>query len=262
MFVPPTIRKPKEYLEARRLRGTEGLPYKRIAAKLGVSSCSVYLWTNDIPITDEQRRRNLQHQSPGTETVMKRAAAWAELNRERRRGYQREGRERAMAGDPLHLAGCMLYWAEGAKGRNVVKFVNSDPQMMRFFRQFLGESLGVGPEGMTVRLHVYLGNGLTIGEIEDFWLKTLDLPRSCLRGHTINPLPTSSSGTKRNKLPYGVCTLAVHKTQLLQHIYGAIQEYAGFDEPRWLDGPKTKSYPRKSQPDSVRGFHLGSVQDG
>lgn len=23
---------------------------------------------------------------------------------------------------------------------------------------------------------------------------------------------------------------------MLQHIYGAIQEYAAFDEPRWLDG--------------------------
>jgi hypothetical protein len=29
-------------------------------------------------------------------------------------------------------------------------------------------------------------------------------------------------------------------THLVQHIYGAIQEYAGFDEPRWLDGPPRK----------------------
>jgi hypothetical protein len=40
-----------------------------------------------------------------------------------------------------------------------------------------------------------------------------------------------------------VCTLTVAKsTHLVQHIYGAIQEYARFEEPRWLDGP-----PRKSQ---------------
>jgi hypothetical protein len=24
-------------------------------------------------------------------------------------------------------------------------------------------------------------------------------------------------------------------TRIVQHIYGAIQEYAGFEEPRWLD---------------------------
>ena len=27
---------------------------------------------------------------------------------------------------------------------------------------------------------------------------------------------------------------------LVQHIYGAIQEYGGFEEPRWLDGPARK----------------------
>jgi hypothetical protein len=59
-----------------------------------------------------------------------------------------------------------------------------------------------------------------------------------LRKHTLNHLPTSSSGGKKNKLPYGVCALRVlRSTRIVQHIYGAIQEYAGFEEPRWLDGP-------------------------
>jgi hypothetical protein len=82
---------------------------------------------------------------------------------------------------------------------------------------------------------VYLGNGLSIAQIEDYWLAALDLPRSCLCKHSIDFKPTSSSGLKRNKLPYGVCTVRVHSTQIVQHIFGAIQEYGGFDEPRWLD---------------------------
>jgi hypothetical protein len=55
-----------------------------------------------------------------------------------------------------------------------------------------------------------------------------------LRKHTLNHMPTSSSGRARNKLPYGVCTVYVHSTRVVQHIYGAIQEYGGFDEPAWL----------------------------
>ena len=43
-------------------------------------------------------------------------------------------------------------------------------------------------------------------------------------------------------------TLAVHDTQLVQHIYGAIQEYAGFEEPRWLDGPPRKPKPTAEPP--------------
>jgi hypothetical protein len=157
--------------------------------------------------------------------------------------YQQEGRERARRGDPIHMAGCMLYWAEGSKQRNRLTFANSDVEMVRFFSRFLMECLGVAPTDCRVRLNVYTNNGLPLKEIERHWLRALELPRSCLRGHSLNSYPTSSSGKRRRKLPYGVCSLTVARsTHIVQHIYGAIQEYAGFEEPRWLDGP-----PRKSQ---------------
>ena len=129
----------------------------------------------------------------------------------------------------------MLYWAEGAKGRNTVKFVNSDPQMVWFFRRFLTEALAVEVDKIAMALNVYTTNGLSIEEIERYWLELLELPDSSVRKHTLNHLPTSSSGKAKNKLPFGVCALVVHSSRVVQHIYGAIQEYAGFDEPAWLD---------------------------
>ena len=215
------------------------MPIKRIASRLGVSPSSVLYWTRDIALTPEQRERNrsgpLGPQSP--EWIMQRAEAIRRSGRVRREAYQHTGRVRAHVGDALHQAGCMLYWAEGAKSRNTVKICNSDPHMLVFFRRFLTEGLMVDPAQLRLSLHVYLGNGLSVREIERYWLNRLDLPRSCLRKHAINPLPTSSSGRKKHKLPYGVATLTLHSTEVVQHIYGAIQEYAGFDEPRWLDGP-------------------------
>jgi hypothetical protein len=221
--------KRNERRKARRLRSEFGLPMKQIAAWLDVSPASVHLWTKDIQITEEQAQRNLQL---SRERFAKR---WVEINRERRRTWQEEGRARARHADPVHEAGCMLYWAEGAKHRNTLTFANSDRMMMRFFWRFLRDCFDVSPQRVTIRLNVYLGNGLALAEIENAWLDALDLPRSCLRGHTINHYPTSSSGQKKNRLPYGVCQLRLHSTPVLQHIYGAIQEYAGFDEPRWLD---------------------------
>jgi hypothetical protein len=71
-------------------------------------------------------------------------------------------------------------------------------------------------------------------------------PQRLNAGPSTNHYPTSSSGKKRRKLPYGVCTLTLAKsTHLVQHIYGAIQEYAGFEEPRWLDGPPRKPQRKK-----------------
>jgi len=230
-------RKPEKRAEARRLRTELGLPYKQIAHRLSVSPHSVHNWTRDISISDEQRRRNLAHMTPQSEVVMKRAATWRAVNRARRLGYQMEGRARAKMGDPLHQAGCMLYWAEGSKSRNCVVLANSDPHMVRFFREFVSTCFEIQPDRFYFRLNVYLDNGLSITEVEDHWCATLALPRVCIRKHSINHFPTSSSGRKKNRLPFGVCTLGLNETRLVQHIYGAIQEYANFEEPRWLDGP-------------------------
>ena len=215
---------------------------KQIAALLGVSVSSVSIWTRDIEITAEQRQRNIKRGRPAA------VEKWIAKHRLRRSASQREGRERARLNDPLHLAGCMLYWAEGAKGRNTVNFANSDMPMVKLFCRFLRECLGVTNDRITLRLNVYMGNGRSIREIEDHWLRQLELPRSALRGHTLNHLPTSSSGKKKNRLPYGVAQIRVLKsTHLMQHILGAIQEYGGFDAPRWLDGPpaKEKAVPRR-----------------
>ena len=249
-------RKPNERREARRLR-RQGEPFKRIAAQLAVSVSTVHGWTRDIELTEEQKVQNLRGprgpQNPAH--IARRTESWRKKNRDRRRTYQEEGRKRARLREPLHIAGCMLYWAEGTKDRNVLKFVNSDPAMVCFFATFLKSCLGVKPEEFRIRLNVYTNNGLGLREIEDFWLACLELPRTCLRGHSLNHYPTSSSGAKRS-LPYGVCTLTVAKsTHLVQHIYGAIQEYAGFEEPRWLDGPPRKSqagrYRKRLPPDEL-----------
>lgn len=239
MFVGTgTPRKPKQRAEARRLRKAEGLSLKRIAAKLDVSPSSVLYWTRDIELSPEQHRRNLVERGPlDPEVIRQRTEGLRRAGRARRAKYQQEGRRKARMREPLHFAGCMLYWAEGSKEKNAVKFCNSDPHMLALFREFLVHSLEIPAHKINLNLHVYLGNGLSISEIEEHWLRALRLPQSSIRKHQINPLPTSSSGRKKRRLPYGVVTLTVHSTQLIQHIFGAIQEYGGFEAPRWLDGP-------------------------
>lgn len=240
-----------ERTEARRLRRDHGMKLRAIAIRLGVALGTVHRWTSDVELTDEQRLRNRAGPaiSPGSAHMAMMATSRSERSRELRRGYQAEGRRRARGGDPLHQAGCMLYWAEGAKDRNSVVFANSDRTMIVHFVRFLRDAMGVAPEDITIRLNVYLTNGLTLREVEDHWLWALALPRANLRKPMINHTPTSSSGRKRNKLPYGVCTVRVKRsTALVQHIYGAIQEYAGFEEPRWLDGPPRRGSSPRERP--------------
>ena len=70
--------------------------------------------------------------------------------------------------------------------------------------------------------------------IEQFWLDELELPRTCLRKSAVNIYSRYSKRLRQNKLPYGTCRLIVCDVRIAQHLYGAIQEYGGFDRPEWL----------------------------
>lgn len=223
-----------ERARARLLRSSEGRSIKDIARTLGVSRSSVSRWVRDIELTPDQhealRLRNpiYNRQLAGTSAVSARC-------RDMRRSHQQHGRELARRGDPIHAAGCMLYWAEGAKERNQVHFTNSDPEMMRFFGEFLRRYFPVHPDDFRVTCHLFADHRARQREIERFWLETLDLPESCLRRSIVNVYSRHSKKKRQNRLPYGTCRLVVSRTSVVQSLYGSIQEYAGFERPHWLD---------------------------
>lgn len=112
-------------LEARHLRSVEARSIKEIAQTVGASQSSVSLWVRDIELSGRQRAQLVDRAR-----VRRNKSRMAHF-RARRVESQRHGRKAARATDPLHVAGCMLYWAEGSKSRNSVQFVNSDPDMVR-----------------------------------------------------------------------------------------------------------------------------------
>jgi hypothetical protein len=106
--------------------------------------------------------------------------------------------------------------------------------MLRFFGRFLRECYGVPDERMRVWCNLFADHAERQREIEDFWLGVLELPRSCLTKSTVNHYSPASKRKRVNMLPYGTCRLSVSSTALVQSIFGAIQEYAGFDRPEWV----------------------------
>jgi len=226
--------KPEKQKKAREMR-KQGQSVTGIAKKLGVAKSSVSKWTRDIVLTPEQEA-NLRNSNERRKAQKKGARANVRIHREKRIRYQDAGRAKAREGDPLHLAGCMLYWAEGKKSRSSVSFVNSDVNMMVFFIHFLRESLKIKEEKISFRIIAYLGNGLTEDDIITYWMEHLQLTEENRNKCRFNDQPASSKQRGR-KLLYGVCEVTYSSTELMQGIYGAIQEYAGFDYPDWLDIP-------------------------
>jgi len=128
----------------------------------------------------------------------------------------------------------MLFWAEGSRNRNSVEFVNSDPVMVSYFLYFIRACFGVPDAKVRVTCNLFADHSERQHEIEQYWLDNLKLPRTSLRKSTVNRYSKYSKKKRRNKLPYGTCRLTVCDTRIVQSIYGAIQEYAGFDREEWL----------------------------
>jgi hypothetical protein len=137
--------------------------------------------------------------------------------------------------DTSYAAGCMLYWAEGSKQRNVLAIANADPELLVCFVGFLRHHFDVPEDRILVRCNMFADHADRQHEIEAFWLTRLALPRTSLRKSAVNVYSKYSKKKRTNKLPFGTCTLVVNSTRIVQTIYGSIQEYGGFERPEWLD---------------------------
>jgi transcriptional regulator with XRE-family HTH domain len=226
--------KTEERTTARQLRQLEGRSIKEIAALVGVSVSSVSHWVRDIELTDAQVAA-LVARNPALNGQLTGVTIRSAQARAVREACQAEGRALARRRDPLHAAGCMLYWAEGSKSRNAVQFTNSDPAMVAFFVGFLRTCYQLPDEAFRVACNLFADHVADRTRIEQFWLDTLHLPRSCLRKSIVNVYSKHSQRKRRNVLPYGTCRVCVHRTAVVQSIYGSIQEYGGFERSGWLD---------------------------
>jgi transcriptional regulator with XRE-family HTH domain len=226
-----SVMKTDEQRQARELRA-QGCSVKEIERQLDVARSSVSLWVRDVPLGEEQRRVLAARVTEGR---LQAAVRKAQAARRVRAGYQRDGRRLARERGTLYASGCMLYWAEGAKGRNAVQISNSDPELLSLFVRFLRDHFGVEDNAFRIHCHLFTDHLDHQREVEQFWLEQLGLTSMSLRKSVVNTYSKYSQKKRANKLPYGTCKLVVYSTRIVQTIYGSIQEYGGFDRPEWLD---------------------------
>ncbi len=151
--------------------------------------------------------------------------------------YQNAGREmvKRYKNDPLFMGGCMMHWAEGAKDKNRLSICNTDPYFLMLWLKFIQRFFNTESSDVILHVHCYLDNGKTQRQIEAYWLKKLDLPRSSLRKTVLITKHKFSTGAKKNRHPHGIAHLSVYSTEIIQQIWGAIKAYALIDNDRWLD---------------------------
>jgi len=216
------------------MRRDEGAPIKEIARRVGVAASSVSRWVRDIELTAAQEQELLRR-NPAYNRQLSGTVIQAANRRAERIAYHEEGRCLALRGDSCHVAGSMLYWAEGEKDRNALRFYNSDPEMVRFFVVFLKTYFDLRDEEIRITCNLFADHVQRQREIEQFWLEVAQLPESSLGKSYVNVYSKHSKKKRTNRLPYGTVRVTVCRTRVVQSIFGSIQEYAGFEREAWLE---------------------------
>jgi hypothetical protein len=107
--------------------------------------------------------------------------------------------------------------------------------MIRFFVRFLRAYFALSDEQIRVTCYLYPDHAWQQRQVEQYWLDVLGLGRSSLCRSVVNRISRSSQGKRIRTLPNGTCRVVVNRTDVVQSVWGSIQEYAGFRRDAWLE---------------------------
>ncbi len=220
--------------EARFLR-EQGYSYTEIKLKLNVSKSSISYWVRDIRLTEFQKNNILNRtKDKCSRNIEKLAIDRADRYLKIRESYQNEGRKLVKNCNKKFIAGIMLYWAEGWKNRSCLNLANSDPELVKLFLNFVRENFKPKEEKIKLKIRWFSDNGLSFDEIKKFWLDKLCLTESSLNKCEMDIHGKTNKSKQIGKLPYGIAILVISDTSIIQKIYGAIQEFVGFNNYKWV----------------------------
>ena len=111
---------------------------------------------------------------------------------------------------------------EGDKSPNntAVRVSNTDPFLIKKFREFLRKVYGVKEEKFKYNLILF--NDIDKYKAIKFWEENLNIDRKQLGKITI--IPSQGKGTYKKKSEYGVCILAFINKKLKEQIIGDIKK--------------------------------------
>ncbi|WP_433792222.1 helix-turn-helix domain-containing protein [Actinoplanes sp. CA-252034] len=215
----------------------EGRTVPEIAATLGVSKSSAYLWTRDLPL-DGSPEAAAERRSRHSRAVAE--ARWEPYRRERdkKREETLAGRSAwvgSLSDREVILLGAVAYWCEGAKEKpwraNAIQmqFINSDPRLILLFLRYQAV-LGVNADRLKFRLSIHESSNVV--EAAAWWAKVVGVPVEAFQRPTLkkhNPVTVRQNVGESYR---GCLVVTVLKSRTLYWETEAVMEGVALDLER------------------------------
>lgn len=179
-----------------------GYSYTYIASKTGLSKSTLSEWLSGVPYTPNQET---------IRTIGKaRARAGARKTEIKQESFA-EARDEAVreigfvSQRDIFMFGLGLYLGEGNKTHDLVRIVNSDPEIIRLAIVWF-ESLGLSKKHFAITLHLYPDSDPD--KSRTYWSNMTDIPKSQFLKTQID-WRKDKKAYKIGKLPHGTAQLSV-----------------------------------------------------
>jgi transcriptional regulator with XRE-family HTH domain len=181
-----------------------GWSYNIIASRLGVAKSTLSHWLREIPYHPNRQVRKRIREGPAKSARIRHDAKIAAIQSAKLAASQEIGQ---MTQRDLWMLGLGLYIGEGTKLYETVRFINSDPEVIRAAMCWFRTICGIPNGHFSVAIHLYPDTPqLTAAR---FWSKVTGIPVSKF-GKTQVDRRTNKSGKKQRKLPYGTAHITIH----------------------------------------------------
>jgi hypothetical protein len=119
----------------------------------------------------------------------------------------------------LLVAGLLLYWAEGNKGKDAIRIANLDHRMLKVFLNFLREVCKAEDNRLFLYVRVY--KEFPLDDARKYWSNFLNIP---LQKISVYPHTDTRSEKNNQWSQYGIATLEFHNTKLKQWLDASIEK--------------------------------------
>ncbi len=208
----------------------KGYLYSQIAAELGVSQSTAAVWTKTTPLTSYQMQL-LKYQQKTSRNNKIRNLAIINIGKrvERERLLRLEAKKivNLVVTNTVNkkLICALLFWCEGGKDtRGGMKFINSDPIMVKMYLKFLRQSFSIDESKLRIMLHLHSYHNREQQLI--YWSAITSIPIEQFYQPYIKP-----NGGKNKRVNYAGCVsvryLDTSLGKLLKMIYTEFGIYIG-----------------------------------
>lgn len=212
----------RNYKDALQLR-KEGLSYGEIHRRLGIPKSTLCEWFKRQKWSQKVKQQLIEKAKSGS---LKQIPILAKINKKRFERVRENARIEAagefkrLKSNPLFISGLMLYWGEGdSKAENgQVRLINTDVDMMKFFRHFLMKICKVPSTRLKVSLYLY--PDLSEAKCKIFWSNSLSTPTD-----QFYKTQFIKGRHPSKRLQHGICGISVQSRCLKEKILKWLQLY-------------------------------------